>query len=545
MKTQRADMILVGGRFLTMEREGEIAEAVVIENGRILYVGNEEKARSFADEDTEVIDLGGRVAAPGLIDCHTHPMSSYAPRFSWLDLSGKNTASLETLIACIKEVAKNTPKGGWIVGRGFDESKFAEGAIPLTAEILDRATTDHIVFLTRTCGHIGVLNSRAIAHCGFTDASVPPVGGGHFFKDESGCLTGMISGAILGLVPVPALTEAQRKNGMTEGVQREYFSKGITATGEMGSRAISLRMLEQLDAEGKLKLKVGFYFAGRRRAGEEPMAKRMQIMGLVPGFGSEHLKILGIKFVMDGSTGGRTAAVSEPYVGEPSNYGELYNDQKELNEDVLTSTKAGLQISIHAIGDRAIESALQAVEYANANGVDTTRLRVRFEHLESPTPDQIARIKRLSIAVGLSSAFIYSLGDSHLSALGYDRLVDAFPAKTLMENGIVVGCNSDCPVCPVNPMLGVYSMVTRTTEAGKSFGGTKEAIDRISALRSYTKDAAYLLYAEKELGTLSVGKCADLVVFDEDYLNVPDNELKDVSVYMTVSDGEIVYKKSK
>lgn len=543
MKIKSADTILINGRFLTMENEGEMAEAVAIENGRIVYVGNEEKARVFADRDTEIIDLGGRVAAPGLIDCHTHPMSSYAPRFSWLDLSGKNTASLETLLNCLKDAAKKTPKGGWIVGRGYDESKFAEGAIPLCAAMLDEATTDHMVLLSRTCGHIGVVNTRAMERCGFTDASVPPTGGGHFFKDENGRLTGMISGAVLGLVPVPALTDEQRKNGMVEGVQKEYFSKGITATGEMGSRAISFRMLQQLESEGRLKLRVGFYFAGRRRAGEESVAKKMQDLGLLAGFGSEHLKILGIKFVMDGSTGGHTAAFSQPYLGEPNNYGELYCDEQDLFEDVLKSAKAGLQISIHAIGDRAIEMALRSIEYANENGADTTKLRVRLEHLESPTPDQIERIKRLNIAVGLSSAFIYSLGDSHISALGYDRLVDAFPAKTLIENGIPVGCNSDCPVCPVNPMLGVYSMVTRTTEAGQSFGGTKQAVDRISALRAYTKDAAYLICAERDLGSLCVGKLADLVVFDEDYLSVPDQALKDVSVYMTISGGEVVYKK--
>ena len=451
---------------------------------------------------------------------------------------------MQNLLACIKEAAKNTPHGEWIVGRGFDESKFSDGSIRLTAKILDEATIDHPVYISRTCGHIGVVNSPAMDRCGFTDEVQNPKTGGHFFRDENGHLTGMISGSVLGKVPAPALTEAQRKTGMIDGVQKEYFSKGITATGEMGSRGISFQMLQKLDMEGKLKLRIGFYFAGRRRPGEDSMAKQMQRLGLVSGFGSEHLKVLGIKFVMDGSTGGRTAAFSLPYVGEPDNFGELYNNQDELNEDVLRSARAGLQISIHAIGDRAIEGALKAIEYANENGANTTELRVRFEHLESPTPDQIERIKRLNIAVGLSSAFIYSLGDSHLSALGYDRLVEAFPAKTLMENEIPVGCNSDCPVCPVNPMLGIYSMVTRKTEAGQSFGGTKEAVDRLSALRSYTKDAAYLLCSEKELGTLSVGKCADVVVFDEDFLSVSDETLKDVSVFMTLSGGEIVYQKT-
>ena len=545
MKIKSADMILTNGRFLTMENEGAIAEAVAIENGRIIYVGNDEEAKKFADENTEIIDLHGRVAAPGLIDCHTHPMGDYASRFSCLNLSGKNTSSLKKLLSCISEAAKTTPKGEWIIGRGFDESKFQEGAIPLTAKILDEATTDHLVYLIRTCGHIGVLNSRAMERCGFTDATRPSEGGGHFFKDQDGQLNGMISGGILGRVPTPPLTEAQRKNGMIDGVQKEYFQKGITATGEMGSRAITFRMLEQLEAEGKLRLRVGFYAAGRRRPGENPMAQKILDVGLLPRFGSEHLKFLGIKFVMDGSTGGKTAAFSQPYLGEPNNYGELYNNQDELNEDVLKSARAGIQISIHAIGDRAIESALESVEYANANGVDTTKLRVRFEHLESPTPEQIERIRRLNISIGLSSAFIYSLGDSHINALGYDRLTEAFPAKTLMGNGIVVGCNSDCPVCDVNPMLGIYSMVTRKTEAGQSFGGTKEAIDRFRALRTYTKDAAYLLWADDVMGTLSIGKYADIVVFEQDFLSVPDEDLKNVTIYMTISGGEIVHQKAE
>jgi predicted amidohydrolase YtcJ len=267
-------------------------------------------------------------------------------------------------------------------------------------------------------------------------------------------------------------------------------------------------------------------------------------MGLTAGFGTPHVRFMGIKFVMDGSTGGHTAAFSQPYQGEPDQFGELYFDPEILREDLLRAAKSGVQVSIHAIGDRAIEMALSAIEYVNEQGVDTRPLRYRLEHLESPTPDQIQRIKKLNLVVGLSSAFIYSLGDSHLSALGYDRLVDAFPAKPLMDEGIVIACNSDCPVCDVNPMLGIYSMVTRTTQAGQSFGGKKEAISRLAALKSYTKNAAYVLCSEKTSGTLTPGKYADLTVFEEDFLNVPDEKLKDVQVYMTVSGGEIVYKKN-
>ena len=545
MKIKSADMILKNGRFLTMETPNEMADAVAVENDRIIYVGSEQDAMQFADGNTEIVDLHGKVAAPGLIDCHTHPMSSCTTRFCGPNFRG--TTSITALLDGIREAAAKTPKGEWIVARGFDESKLQDFSSPMSAEILDQATTDHPVLLYRTCGHIAILNTMAMEKSGFTDASEDPaIGGGHFFKDSNGHLTGMISGSVTSRVPYKTPTDTERANAMILGVQRDFFKNGITATAEMGSVARNFRLLQKLDNENKLKLRIGFYFTGRRRAGgAEPVAQRLQEVGLLPGFGTDHLSFLGIKFVMDGSTGGKTAAFSIPYVGEPTNYGELYNDQRALNEDVLKSAKAGIQISIHAIGDRAIESALESIEYAHANGVDITKCRVRLEHLESPTPDQIERIQRLNIAVGLSSAFIYSLGDSHLAALGYDRLIDAFPAKTLMDHGITVACNSDCPVCDVNPMYGIYSMVTRTTEKGQSFGGKKEAVDRLCALKSYTKDAAYLLHKEDVLGTLTVGKMADIAVFDQDFLTVPDEELKDVSFYMTISGGEIVYQKSE
>ena len=211
----------------------------------------------------------------------------------------------------------------------------------------------------------------------------------------------------------------------------------------MGVKPDGICIAQEAHREKNLKLKVGFFVLGNLQTSKDPMSQKVLDMGLLPGFGDDTLYFLGVKYTTDGSTGGRTAAFSVPYLNEPDNYGKLYNDQDVLNEDILRTAQAGLQASIHAIGDRAIESALQSIEYANAHGADTRNLRFRIEHLESPTPEQIERIKKLNIAISLSSVFIYSLGDSHISALGYDRLVDAFPAKTLMDNGILVACNSD------------------------------------------------------------------------------------------------------
>ena len=537
MKTQTAQLLLTNGRFLTMEQPGQTAEAVAIANGRILFVGSSEEARQFADTNTTLIDLQGKVAAPGLIDSHTHPMGSYATRYSGVNL--REVRSVEVMLERIREKAAQTPKGEWIVARGFDESKL--GGAEINAALLDRAAPEHPVYAVRTCGHVAVLNTLAMERSGFSDDS-QAAPGGQFFRDAQGHLTGMISGSVKSRVPFPSPSDEQRKEGMIQGMQAECFRRGITATADMGMNARNFALLQELDREGKLKLRVGNYFSGGRKAAVDSVPQILSKTGMLPGFGSEHVFFRGIKFVMDGSTGGRTAAFSQPYQGQPENFGELYNNLDILKENMYISAKAGLQISIHAIGDRAIEDALKALEYVAVKGIDLRSLRPRIEHLESPTPDHIRRIKELGVLVSLSSAFIYHLGDSHIAGLGQDRVVDAFPAKTLMDEGITVACNTDCPVCDLNPMLGIYSMVNRITEAGESFGGKKEAVDRIRALDAYTKNAAWILGLEKVAGTLTAGKYADIVVFREDFLTIPDEQLKDMRIAMTISGGEIVYE---
>ena len=540
MCEKKADKILHNGRVITMEGDAP-AQAIAIKDGRIVYVGSNEEAMKFAGNDTEIIDLGGRVAAPGLVECHTHPAGSGANLFLVLDMT--QVCSLEEMLSMIREKAKTTPKGEWILCHGYDETKFCEPNAAVTAKILDSATAEHPVYAQRTCGHIAVVNSMAARLSGFSDESVDPPSGGHFYKDEDGHFNGMVSESIKSkMIAKPEFTSEDIKRGLLEGVQPLYFQYGVTATTNMGTRLPAAHMLKEANAEDKLKLKIGMYLNGRR-TNETPTSLDLMVNAKAySGQSYKNLHFLGAKFFTDGSTGGRTAAFSQPYADDPNNYGQIFIEQEHLNRDVLAYALAGVQVSIHAIGDRAIEAALQSIENAQNQGADVKSLRFRIEHLESPTADQIRRMKELNICAGLSSAFIYGLGDSHLEALGYDRLVDAFPAKTLMENDIPFACNCDFPVCKVNPMLGIYSMVVRKTEKGQSFGGKKEAIDRMDALKAYTKNAAYLLWKEEEIGSLKEGKIADIVVFEDDFLSVSDEALKDVRVYMTVANGETVYQ---
>ena len=539
MIEKKADKILFNGRLITMEEEA-LAQAIAIKGDKILYVGSTEEAMKFAHQDTQCIDLGGRVAAPGLIESHTHSAGGGANLFLVLDMS--QVYSLEEMLSLIREKAENTPKGQWIICHGYDENRFCEPDAELTAEVLDRATTEHPVYAQRTCGHIAVVNSMAARLSGFSDDSVDPPGGGHFYRDENGHFNGMVSESIMTAVAKPGFTTEEVKQGVLEGVQPLYFRYGITTTSNMGTKISIAHMLKEANAEGKLKLKIGIYLYGKRTGKTPTSLDYIEKAKAAPGQSDGNLHFLGVKFFTDGSTGGRTAAFSQPYADDPNNYGQIFIDQEHLNRDVLAYVQAGVQVSVHAIGDRAIEAALQSMEYAQSQGADVKSLRFRIEHLETPTMEQIHRMRALNICAGLSSAFIYGLGDSHLEALGYDRLVDAFPAKTLMDNGITVACNCDFPICKVDPMLGIYSMVVRKTEKGQSFGGKKESIDRMQALKAYTQNAAYLLFKEQEVGSLKAGKLADIVVFEDDFLGVPDDGLKDVRVYMTIANGDTVYQ---
>ncbi|MBR3788567.1 MAG: amidohydrolase [Clostridia bacterium] len=540
-----ADTLIINGRFLTLDDENPNAEAIAISDGRIIFIGKENEARKFADNETKIIDLKGHVAAPAFIESHTHPLA-YASMLTRLNLRGKNTESLENLLDCVRKKAETTPEGEWIVGTGYDEGKFIEGPSDVTRDDLDKVAPHHPVFLRRTCGHLCLLNSLAMKLGGLSDEDSLPYDNCQYFRDASGRLTGKFSSAATKKLKLPAIPIEQVEEAFPE-VENIFFQNGITACADMSIAQGHFKLIQKLDRKKQLRLRIGIYQSSDIKqcvAGDIGRINSVSNLGLLTGFGSDNLWFLGLKYVTDGSAGGKTAAFSLPYVNEPENFGRLYQEQDDVNKSILMAAKAGVQASIHAIGDRAIETALTAVEYANQNGGDTTNLRFRLEHLEAPTEDHINRIKKLNMLVSLSGAFIYSLGDSHIQVMGADRLTHAFPAKTLLENGLTVACNSDCPVCDVNPMLGIYSMVTRKTSRGQSFGGKTEAIDRMDALKMYTKNAAYLLWREDDLGTLKEGKFADIIVFNEDFLNVCDEQLKDVHIGMTIKNGDIVYQNS-
>lgn len=536
-----ADLLLKNANVITMEDDLPLAEAVAICDNKILYVGNEEEALMLCDSKTEIIDLNGKTVIPGLIENHNHPME-YAEQFVFVNLSGEVTKSKATVLKAISDKAQLTSPGEWLYGAGFDQMKFKEGYDYPSLNELDMAAPNNPLYVKRTCGHVALINSLAMKISGINRDTLIPEGA-KIYKDEKGDPCGVISGPIKGRVPQKLLSDSEYFDNFVKYVQPEYLKKGITTTADSASISRYNSTWQKLYVNGNLKLRVRLWPMGRQLSMYERMLDHMVNLGIRTGLGNDWVRIAGVKFIMDGSIGGHTAAIAEPYFNElhPHNCGNLYYKLEEVSPDITKAMKAGLSCCIHCIGERAIEMSLACIENAAAEGIDPGTLRIRFDHVALPTDDQIDRFKKFKIIISSSSAFMYHMGEAWYNAVGLERMARAFPNRKYLEKNIISSCNADCPVCDMNPMLGISAMVLRKAQDGRSFGEA-QTIPVLEALKCYTINAAYSTFDEDKIGSLKIGKYADITVLNENILSVNSDQIKDIEVAMTIVDGSIVYK---
>ena len=536
-----ANLILINGKIESMEDMAPEASAVAVIGDRIAYVGNDRDALSLQGNETIVIDLKGKSALPGFIESHAHPII-YAETLLGVDCGGPNTTSLKMLLKSLESKAAQTPKGTWIKGWGWDDSKFEERRVPSRWD-LDAISTDHPVVLARQCGHTVVANSLALQLSGIGKDTQDPPEGGHVVKDPAtGEPTGILQERAQELLLQVPISREDYKRGFLL-AQQEFAKKGVTTIHDMTTQPLGIRIYQELLRDENLTVRIRMWpFAVTANQFEGMMDTLIQL-GIESGFGSTMLNVQGSKFLLDGGIGGKTAAVSKPFEDDPDNMNNrgimYYSKDEPLAELVTRSLLAGLRVSLHAIGDRAIEQALNVIEIAQKK-TGKTGMRNRIEHCTIPNAGQIDRIKDLKIAVGASTGFIYSIGAAHYYNLGTERCNHVFPMKTFKEKRIVAAGNSDAPVCDLNPILGVYSIVTRNAMSGHNLG-TDECLPVVDALRAYTINAAYLGFDEKLIGSLQAGKFADIVVLDRDPLTVDPLSLKDIQVVMTIMNGKIIY----
>jgi len=450
-----------------------------------------------------------------------------------LNLSTPPVQSILDIVEMIAAEARRRSPGTWIVGRGYDQARLAEQRHP-TRHDLDAVAPDHPVLLIRACHHIGVANSRALALAGINAATTDPEGG-TIDRDEHGEPTGVLREAAFELARVARgePTEEQIAEALVLG-GNAFLASGVTSAVEAGiDRPEELRAYQRLRRDGRLPIRT--YLMMMIDETLEPM----ESLGIQTGFGDPWLRIGPAKLFSDGSIGGRTARMRQPYEGEPDNLGLWMMPPEEIKAKVLRAHRAGFQIGIHAIGDAAVELILDAYEQA-MHAHPRPDPRHRIEHCSIVDEAIVERIARLGVVPIPGTSFLYYFRDAYTQNLGHDRLRYAYGMATFARHRVIAAASSDAPVVPTTATVGIQTMMTRRDQNGREVW-PEEAVSLDEALRAYTVNGAYASFEEGIKGTLKPGLLGDVTVFETDLRSVPSDEIGNVRVDMTIIEGRIAY----
>jgi predicted amidohydrolase YtcJ len=529
-----ADLILINGTVHTLDPARPRAEAVAVRDGRILKVGAAAEVMGLAGKETRTIDLAGGFVLPGFIDSHTHFLNG---GLSLSSIQLRDVRTREKFAAKVAAKVKDLEKGEWVQNGDWDHELFTPVEIP-RRDWIDSVSPDNPVCVNRYDGHMVLANSAALRISGITKATpVPP--GGEIVKDpETGEPTGILKDAAADLVyrhiPEPSWRE---KLKAAEAALKNAAEHGVTSVHEMAD-ASSFEVYQQLIRDGKMTARLYVYIP----INEVDIYARLK---LKTPFGNDDLKIGGLKGFVDGSLGSATAYFFEPYTDDPKTRGLLAPQmfpEGIMEKRILEADKAGLQVAIHAIGDRANSLLLDLYEKAAARNGPRDR-RWRIEHAQHLRPQDIARFGKLGVIASVQPYHAYDDGRWAEKKIGKERVRYTYPFKSLLDGGAVLAFGSDWTVAPLDPISGIYAAVTRATSDGKNPGGwvPEEKISLDDAIKGYTTGGAYAEFAEKDKGTIQSGKLADIIVLDKDLFKIPAEQFMDVKVVLTIVGGKVVH----
>lgn len=532
-----ADLILVNGK-IWRGREDGTCSAVAIWQGKVLATGSDDEILSLKGDASEVIDLQGRFACPGLIDNHLHLISTGLV-MGWVNVTSEVAPTLKALLGQVAARVAETPPGSWIRARGYDQVKLDTGRHP-TRDDLDRVAPDHPVMVTRACGHISVVNSKALELAGVTGDTPTPEGA--VIGRDGGRLNGFLAENAQALVTsVIPRCEFDDLVAAIERAGKHLLAFGITSCMDAAVGQIAgmeeLRAYQTARLQDRLPVRVWLTILGDP---DGSLVEDCWRAGLISGVGDDMLRMGGVKIFLDGSAGGRTAWMTAPYVNEPDNLGVRMLPDGEVEALVKSCHDRGYQMACHAIGDGAIEQLITAYEKALADNPDPDR-RHRVEHCGYSTPEQEERMRVAGILPAPQQAFVHNFGDSYLSVLGEERGLRSYPIGTWMRAGMRPSTGSDSPVCSPNPFHDLHAMRTRKTVGGTVLGA-EECLTAEEALQVYTENGAWSQKAENVKGRLVPGQWADIAVFDQDLLGEnTDILLAQTSCLLTILAGKVVY----
>ncbi len=531
-----ADLILINGRVWTGSKSHPWAEALASRGERIIAVGSNSDIKKLADAKTRVIDLQGKLALPGFIDDHIHFIES---GFHLLSVDLRDAATPEEFARRIKDHAARLPAGRWITGGDWDHERWPGGPLP-TKDLIDRYTPNNLVFVSRLDGHMALANSAALRMAGVTKETKDPPGGTIVRDARTGEPTGILKDDAQGLVyrVIPEATEAERDEALKASLA-EAARAGVTSIQDITPWQ-DYEAYKKFRDSGRLTVRV---------YARTPMSqwKRQAEIVARQGAGDDWLKLGGLKAFMDGSLGSTTALFFEPFSDAPNTSGLMVDDnipEGKLKQNIQDADKAGLQCSIHAIGDKANNILLNYFEeVAKENGPRDRRFRI--EHAQHLLPGDIPRFAKLGVIASMQPYHAIDDGRWAEKRIGPVRIKTTYAFRSLLDSGATLAFGSDWFVAPLSPILGIHAAVTRQTIDGKNPNGwiPEQKVTVEEAVRAYTSSCAYAEFAEKSKGGLEAGKLADVVVLSQDIFRINPGEIQKTSVVYTIVGGKVVYGK--
>ncbi len=534
LQAQNMKKAFINGKIYTVNEKQPLAEAVVVQNNKITFVGSTKDAEKIIDSETEVIDLKGKLMLPGFIDNHVHFLSG---GFYLLGIDLRPANSTSEFKDLLRNYAKAHP-GKWITGGYWNHENWEVKDLP-TKTMVDEAVSEQPVFVERLDGHMGVANSLALKMAGITKETESPEGGLIVKDPLTGEPTGVLKDNAMNLIYriIPEPTEEENYEALLAALD-EARKLGITSVHDISYNA-AIDAFNKAKNEGKLTCRI---YTRMPISEYKSLVER----NIRAGYGDEYIKMGSLKAFADGSLGSSTAWFFEKYNQDTTTFGlpmDIITDGS-MEKWCLDADKNGLQLSVHAIGDRANSYMLDLFEKIIKQNPEWER-RFRIEHAQHVRFEDIPRFAELGVIASVQPYHCIDDGVWAEKRIGPERIKYTYPFKSFLDSGVKLCFGTDWYVAPLNPMLGLYAAVTRRTLDDKNPDGwiPEQKISIEDAIKCYTINSAYAAFEENIKGTIEVGKLADLIVLSEDILSIEPVRIKDVEVLMTVFDGKIIYQK--
>ena len=528
-----ATLIITNAAVYTVDKQHPTAEAVAVIDSRIVAVGSNAEIDSWRSPQTKAINARGKLVLPGFNDAHVHFLQGGA-QLDQVNLT--DAASPEEFARRIGRQVKKTPKGEWVLGGRWDETKWAKPELP-TKELVDPVTGETPIFVERYDGHEALANSAAMKLAG-VDARTPDVPGGIITRDASGNPTGIFKDAAQELIykVIPPMSHEQRLRAVRRALEHAA-SLGVTSVQHMNPEFADVAAYSALAEKGDLSTRM---YAVPMETQWQEQAK----VGIRRAWGSSFLRLGAVKGYADGSLGSRTAYMFEPFADDPGNRGLLSDEMhppSAMHDRLMQADAVGLQLRVHAIGDRAISMILDIFsDIEKEHGYHDQRFTI--EHAQHMAQKDFERFAQLHVIASMQPYHAIDDGRWAGKRLGHQRSRYSYAWRSFLDHGVTLAFGTDWPVAPLNPMLGIYAAVTRATLDGKNADGwvPEEKITVQEAVEAYTMGSAYAEFQEHEKGSVTPGKLADIVVLSDDIFHIKPEAIRNVKVETTIVGGKAV-----